>query len=188
MEETKTTSILLGGRFGLPSISFVVGVLLFLLPFVEIRCNGEKFASNTGVGLAFGIDYKTTSVDKSLTDASGDRSEKQVVEREKGKLYVFALLAFLLGTAGIILSLTNAKSNKALVFIGSLAAICLVILFIQIKMDVTDRPLRGSKSSFASDIKVTATFTVWYYLSLLSFIVGAALSYKRKPALALGSS
>jgi hypothetical protein len=181
MEETKTASSLLGGRFGLPSISFLVGVLLFLLPFVEIRCNGEKFATNTGVGLAFGIDYKTISPDKSLDDASGGRAERQVSEREKGKLYVFALFAFFSGIAGIALSLTSRKSNGALVFIGILAAICLIILFVQIKMDVTDKPLKGTKSSFATDIKVTATFTVWYYLSLLSFIVGAALSYKRKP-------
>jgi hypothetical protein len=64
--------------------------------------------------------------------------------------------------------------------IGSLAAICLIALFIQLKMDVTDKPLKGTKSSFANDVKVTAIFTAWYYLSLLSFIVAAALSYKRK--------
>jgi uncharacterized membrane protein len=180
MEETKTTSNLLGGRLGLPSISFLVGVLLFLLPFVEIRCNGEKFATNTGVGLAFGIDYKTTSTDKSLDDAASG-SERRVSEREKGKLYVFALLAFFLGIAGIVLSLTTTRSNKALVLIGSLAAICLIALFIQLKMDVADKPLKGTKSSFADDVKVTAIFTGWYYLSLLSFIVAAVVSYKRKP-------
>jgi len=188
MEETKTTSTALSGRFGLPSISFLVGVLLFLLPFVEIKCNGETFATNTGVGLAFGIDYRTNAPTSSLEGDSTINSEKQVVEKEKGKLYVFALLAFLLGIVGLVLSLTKRKSSKAMVFIGSLAAICLIVLLIQIEMDVTDKPLRGSKSSFANDIKVTATFTAWYYLSLLSFILAAASGYRRKPLLTPGSA
>src|SRR6476469_255071 len=99
MVESNPPSTRVPARFSFTSISFLVGLLLFLLPFVEIRCNGETFATNTGIGLALGIDYKTTSQVKSLENPFNDKSEKKVVEKEKGKLYVFALLAFLLGLA-----------------------------------------------------------------------------------------
>jgi amino acid transporter len=181
MEETQTTSATSSRKFSLTSISFLVGVLLFLLPFVEIKCNGQTFATNTGIGLALGIDYKTTAQTKSLENPFGETSEKKVVEKEKGKLYVFALIALILGIVGLIISLASAKPGKALVFIGSLTAISLIVLMIQIQMDVKEKPVSGGENNLSNDLKVTAEFTAWYYLSLLSFILAAALSYRRKP-------
>src|SRR5690349_6771929 len=49
------------GLFGtkIPSsIAFLVAVLLFLLPFAEIRCNGAAVANNTGLGIATGTEWK----------------------------------------------------------------------------------------------------------------------------------
>jgi len=185
MVESNPPSTRVPARFSFTSISFLVGLLLFLLPFVEIRCNGETFATNTGIGLALGIDYKTTSQVKSLENPFNDKSEKKIVEREKGKLYVFALLAFLLGLAGLIISLTSNQLNKLLVFLGSQAALCLIILFIQIQMDVKQKPTGSDDNALGNTIKVAAVFTAWYYLSVISFIVAAALSYR--PALRASS-
>ena len=42
------------------SAAFLVGILLFLLPFAEVKCNGETVASNTGIGIAMGKDWKET--------------------------------------------------------------------------------------------------------------------------------
>lgn len=178
MDGSKPTSSLVPGRFSFTSISFLVGLLLFLLPFVEIRCNGETFATNTGIGLALGIDYKTTSQVKSPDNPFDGKPEKKAIEKEKGKLYVFALIAFLLGITGLILSLTRPKSNQSLVFIGSLAALCLIILFIQIQMDVKQKPTGNDDNVLGNTLKVTAVFTAWYYLSVISFIVAAAFSYR----------
>jgi len=47
-------------KFRLNSAMFLVGTLLFLLPFVNIKCKGETLISNNGVGLAFGLNYKTS--------------------------------------------------------------------------------------------------------------------------------
>ena len=179
MEQSTTSTGRVPGRFSFTSVSFLVGVLLFLLPFVEIRCNGETFATNTGIGLALGVDYKTTSQVKSLENPFNGKSEKKIVEKEKGKLYVFALLAFLLGLAGLILSLTNIGTNRLLFFIGSLAALFLVILFIQIQLDVKQKPGSNGDGALDNNLKVAAVFTAWYYLSVLSFIVAAALNFRQ---------
>ena len=115
METNTTAPVSSTRRLSLSSVSFIVAVLLFLLPFVEIKCNDQPFASNTGIGLAFGTDYKTTGQMKSLENPFGMKSSekgKVVTEKEKGKMYVSALIALILGALGFFLSLANAK-NKA---------------------------------------------------------------------------
>jgi hypothetical protein len=182
MEATQTSATVPSRKFSLTSISFLVGILLFLLPFVEIKCNDQTLATNTGIGLAVGADYKTSSQMKSFESPFGNTSDKTVTEKQQGKMYVSALIALILGVIGLILSFTSSGTNKALVFIGGLAAISLIVLMIQIQMDIKDKPLSKEENNLGNDLKVTATFTAWYYLSILSFIVGAFLNYRRKNA------
>ena len=181
METTTTAPAASTRKFSISSAGFLAGVLLFLLPFVEIKCNDQPFASNTGIGLAFGTDYKTTGQMKSLENPFGlnaNEKDKAVTEKEKGKMYVVALISLILGVIGFVLSLTNAKS-KAGIFIGSAAAICLIVLMIQIQMDIKDTP--KTDNDLGNNIKVTAEFTAWYYLSLISFIAAAFFSSRTKP-------
>lgn len=167
-------------KFGLNSVSFLVGTLLFLLPFVEIRCNDQPLASNTGIGLAFGTDYKTTSQMKSLDNPFGNKSEKAITERQKGEMYPSALIALILGIIGVIVSFLNPGPNKAAVFIGALAAICLIVLMVQIQMDIKSKPFSKTEGNLGDNLKITAAFTAWYYLSLLSFIAAVFFSYRKK--------
>src|SRR5215204_1712519 len=84
------------------TIAFAVGILLFLLPFVEVRCNGMTVAQNNGVGLAFGSDYQLGKDMSSLQDTfnKSDDTKKTGPSKESGKVYDFALIALLLGVAG----------------------------------------------------------------------------------------
>ena len=179
MEPTQTTTTATR-KFGLNSISFLVGTLLFLLPFVEIRCNDQPLASNTGIGLALGTDYKTTSQMKSLDNPFGNKSEQTVTEKQKGEMYPSALIALILGIIGVIFSFLNPGPNKIALFIGGLAAICLIVLMVQIQMDVKDKPFSKSEESLGENLKITAEFTAWYYLSLTSFIAAAFFSYRKR--------
>lgn len=179
MEPTKTTTTATR-KFGLNSISFLVGTLLFLLPFVEIRCNDQPLASNTGIGLAFGTDYKTTSQMKSLDNPFGNKSEQSVTEKQKGEMYPSALIALILGIIGVIFSFLNPGPNKAALFIGALAAICLIVLMVQIQMDVKGKPFSKNEDGLGENLKITAEFTAWYYISLISFIAAAFFSYRKK--------
>ena len=89
METTTTAPAASTRKFSISSAGFLAGVLLFLLPFVEIKCNDQPFASNTGIGLAFGTDYKTTGQMKSLENPFGlnaNEKDKAVTEKEKGKM------------------------------------------------------------------------------------------------------
>jgi len=162
-------------KFRLNSVAFLVATLLFLLPFVNIKCNDQKFASNTGVGLAFGTDYKTTSqLPYDITRRT------TVTEKQSGEMYIAALVSLLLGVAGIILSVVRPGANKLNTILGILGALALVILMVQIISDVNVNVRKRSDPDDVSDLKVKAEFTVWYYLSLISFMAASFFSYRRK--------
>lgn len=174
----ETTTSKSSPKFRLNSAMFLVGTLLFLLPFVNIKCKGETLVSNNGVGLAFGVNYKTSKE----FDSRDENSKKvSVIERDSGKMYVSALVALLLGIAGVVLSIMNPGYEKINVALGALAAIALIILMIQIKSEVSDKSSGDITDVFSAKVKMTAEFTAWYYLSLISFIAAAFFSYWRKP-------
>ena len=80
METTATTS---SPKFRLNSAMFLVGTLLFLLPFVNIKCKGETLISNNGVGLAFGVNYKTSKQIESNDDIFSKKIS--LTEKDSGK-------------------------------------------------------------------------------------------------------
>lgn len=175
----ETTTSRPSPKIRLNSISFLVGTLLFLLPFVNIKCKGETLVSNSGIGLAFGINYKTS---KEVEPGEGGFNKTiSITEKDSGKMYVSALLALLLGIAGVVLSIMNPGPGKMNAIIGLLAAMALIALMIQIKNDVGDRSGREITNGLSVQAKLTVEFTAWYYLSLISFIGAAFLSYNRKP-------
>ncbi len=65
------------------SVAYLVGLLLFFLPFVEIKCNDMPFAENTGMGLAFGTDYKVTGGMGPLQDKFGTKDGINSTRRKK---------------------------------------------------------------------------------------------------------
>jgi hypothetical protein len=164
------------------SVAYLVGLLLFFLPFVQIKCNDMPFAENTGMGLAFGTDYKVTNGLNSLQGGFGNGDRDEAPTKEKGKMYVLALLALVLGVAGLGISLSNMRSGPSInLVIGILAALCMIILMFQISADVkgeTNKPDRVS--DFTDSVKVTVNYTFWFYLSVCSFLAAAFFSYKHK--------
>lgn len=165
------------------SVAYLVGLLLFFLPFVQIRCNDMPFAENTGMGLAFGTDYKLTNSVNPLQGGLGNQDgEPAKSTKEKGKMYVLALLALVLGITGLAVSLSNMRSGPSLnAMIGVAAALCLIILMFQIKADVkgeTGKPDRVG--DFTDAVRVSVNYTFWFYLSVCSFLAAAFFSYKHK--------
>jgi hypothetical protein len=164
-------------------IAFLVGILLFLLPFVEIKCNDAPFAENTGLGLAFGTDYKITGQIKTMADTFNDHYDNHNgnPSKESGKMYVVALAALVLGVAGLVWSLVKQRDTTAHMVVGILGALFLIILMIQLQYDIRDKSkMTGSEDGVAPTIKVTARFTAWYYLSLISFLTAAFFSYRQR--------
>jgi hypothetical protein len=167
------------------TIAFVVAVLLFALPFVEVRCNGVTVAQNTGFGLAFGSDYKLGKEMKSLRDSfNSERTDKKEgPSKDSGKFYVLALIALLLGVAGIAISFTDIRSGIVNTVVGALAALLLIGLMVQINNDFKER-LGPSTHDATDGMTLSIAFTVWYYLSIISFLAAAFFSFKRGQLLA----
>jgi hypothetical protein len=161
------------------SVAYLAALLLFFLPFVQIQCNNLPFAENTGIGLALGRDYKVSG---GWQDRLGGASTAAKVNKESGKMYVLALVAFIAGIAGFLISLSlgpkGARTNMAL---GILAALALVIVMIQITTDVKQHARDPERSvSDIEAVKVTADFTFWYYLSVCCFLAAVFFSYKHQ--------
>lgn len=164
------------------SVAFLVGLLLFFLPFVEVKCNNMPFAENTGLGLALGTDYKVTGQMKSLQDGFDNAKQEEKTSKEKGKLYVLALAALVLGLIGLFVSLSNNSMRSSIsMIIGPLAALCLIIVMIQINREVKEQVgMPGKIGDISNAAKVTVDFTLWFYLSVCSFLAAAFLGYKQR--------
>ncbi|HWJ26601.1 MAG TPA: hypothetical protein VNS32_08655 [Flavisolibacter sp.] len=166
------------------SVSFLVALLLFFLPFVEIKCNATSLYKAKGIELVTGFTVKDDR-DKNAEDnlSVGDnRNEKQ---EPNG----FAIAAFVLGILGLVLSVVNFRSRPLInTVIGTVAALCLLALLVQVQSDTGNWSTTGKTGregdllhDMARSIRITAQFTAWYYLSVIAFIAAAFFSYRRKP-------
>lgn len=161
------------------SAAYLVGILLFLLPFVEIKCNSTSFAQNSGLGLALGTDYKILESSKTSKNENSDASVIKA-SRNSGKMYLIALFAFALGILGLGLSLFRKRFGSLNIIVGSLAALLLIVLMAQLKYDVDDRLKTNETGNlFSNEIRVSINFTTWYYLSIICFLLAAFLSFKQ---------
>lgn len=175
------------GLFGtkIPSgVAFAAGILLFLLPFAEVKCNGKSFASNTGLGIATGKEWKTTG-DLFGSDLLGGASSK-TEGNQKNDPNLYAIIALALGVIGLVLSLTNAKTatGSALVS-GILSAGALIGLLFDLKKKAQE-PLPGKTGgdldNTMNNVKVSLEMTPWFYVAVVAFLVAAFFCYKRLKA------
>ncbi len=166
------------------AVAFFVGALLFLLPFVEIKCNNQPFAQNTGLGLALGLDYKVSASVNSLNPFD-DKATAGSSTKEEGKMYVLALAALVMGAAGLLLSIGSRPWHFFIFILGTAAAVCMLALMVQISTDVSSNTKKDSSGdiNLGAAVQVSVVFTLWYYLSMLAFVAAAFLSWKKRELL-----
>jgi len=167
------------------SFIFAIGILLFLLPFLDIKCNDMSLRKVSGIQLATGFelkghndnpffnDTKTRTVDEAVT--------RPATNSRKGP-NVFALAALILGVVGLIISVMDIKSGRVGgIGTGALAAASLIGLFIDVRRQVSKDVFSGSDlgTGMSTDLKVTVEFTPWFYLAIIAFIAAAYSCYKR---------
>ena len=61
--------------------------------------------------------------------------------------------------------------------LGALAAIALMVVALQLKKDIRDQV--GTDEIGTSEVKVSLDFTLWYYLSIVSFLAASFFSFKQ---------
>jgi hypothetical protein len=167
----------------LSPIFFLLGVVFFFLPFVDIRCNNVSLQQVSGINLATGFKIKTANNGSLFDNLDHSNNDDFSITKngEERKLNEYALVALIIGAAGLIISLINFKGREILgVITGVGAAAALIGLMADIKSQVK---LDLSAKTDNLNIRVAVDFTPWFYITVLVFLIGAFLSYiaiKRK--------
>jgi hypothetical protein len=160
--------------------AFLIAILLFLLPFAEVRCNGSAMANNTGLGIAMGSEWKEV-VSKNIFGESLNTSDDKKEFNQKQDPNIFAIAALALGVVGLIIAFLNFKGGgKINLFIGLLAAASLIAMLIDLKSKVkSDTSVKSSDLNFNMGMKITVDGTGWFYFALILFLAAALFSWQR---------
>ena len=150
----------------LPAGAYLVALICFLLPFVEVSCNGQKVVSLTGIQLLAGTQ---------IGGASPFGAPAQRIRPETS-----AILAFLGGIAALVLSLMNQRrTDIGAGACGILAAASLLAL----QQSITS----GAPPQAMGMIQVQ--YQAGYFASVLAFFVGGAaaiyLAFARSATIAV---
>ena len=185
------------GVFGtsLPSsVVFVVAILLFFLPFAEIKCGNTKLVNKSGFNFAIGKDWK--QVNNGFFN-SGTKSDKSspTSGKDEGNSQLLIILAVGLGVLGFLFSFAGNKVGGSLGLVaGLLAAVALIAFMIDLKssfnaslkkealdkaQENTDTLGLDKIGNAMNDIKPTLAFTPWFYIAVVAFLVAAFFCYKR---------
>ena len=167
------------------TIAFAVGILLFLLPFVQLKCGGMTLAENSGIGIALGTEWNIAMIG-STSDLLKEKSKTGKNDKDNplkgGDPNIFAIVALVTAAIGLAFGLSNQKYRAMMgLCTGILAAIMLIAVMVQFKMAMSSA-LSNDKSETLKDVNMGAVlklqFTAWYFLSLASFAAAAFFSYK----------
>ncbi|HYM94445.1 MAG TPA: hypothetical protein VET23_09925 [Chitinophagaceae bacterium] len=196
---TSPVSSVTPGTFGtkIPStVTFAVGILLFLLPFSEIKCNQTVLLNKTGLGFALGSNWKPINTTTEGDKTSSDVTTKANTEKE-GNVQYFAIAALALGVLGLLLSFANARSGgTGGVVTGILSAGALIGMMIDLKSwfnnslakEAANKTQEGTdtlglnKLGNSLNNAFTIDFTPWFYVAVVAFLAAAFFSYRRMVA------
>ncbi|RYY58368.1 MAG: hypothetical protein EOO05_16670 [Chitinophagaceae bacterium] len=150
-----------------------IGLVLFLLPFLELRCNGVALGKFSGVQLATGFKIEVPGTNNTLTGRLQEVSQENGETRQHdGNPYALAALIL----SGVALGLAFSDRKAAVTVCGiaaALAAIALIVVMVDVK-----RQLAGEVVS-DNGVLITIGFTPWFYISILAAITGAFFAFRR---------
>jgi len=189
------TSTVMPGILGtkIPAaVAFGIAVLLFFMPFIDIKCNSMTLQKVSGAQLATGFKIKGPGSDNTLVGdfEKMDKDSKGRRSGEDNDPNIFALVAFGLGIIAVVLSLIDKKDAiTGGVIAGILGAVALMATLIDIKrkvkMDIPEMSNRARDTGVTDFEKLGDTFhiavdfTAWFYLAVIAFTAGAWFCYKR---------
>ena len=194
---TFTSASAAPGMFGtkIPSsVAFAVGILLFLLPFAEIRCGGTKLATKSG--LDFALDNKWKPLGGGMFGKNDMKDNALSTGKEqKGNTQYLIIGALALGVIGLFLSFAGTKAGGAGgIATGILSAGALIGFMLDLKKNVNnslreqalDKAEQGADNlgldkigNTMGDIKPTLAFSPWFYIAVIAFLAAAFFCYKR---------
>lgn len=178
----------------LTTAAYALALLLFLLPFFDIKCNDVSMAKLSGICMATGGKPNVSrDLEEMQNSFPGERRRTAASVDGEGQLFITALFAMLLGVAGLLYSLFNKDENqRAGMYIGGLGALALIGTWIQVNSFVSENtrmqggPLPDDR--FTAMMRVSASPTLWFFLCLLCFLAAAFISYQKSKLVAVAGT
>ena len=166
---------------------FIIAVLLFLMPFVDIKCGGMKLQDVKGFELATGFNLKSGGSDMPLFDeANTPGVDRTITKTDRQQPNMFALVALVLAVAGAGLCFVNNKMAIAgTMAAGVLSVASLAVLYFDIKHEVktslAGKPddIGGEISEGLKDLDISVDFTPWFYITIVALLAATFFCYKR---------
>jgi hypothetical protein len=153
-EEKKRSEYMNQKSVGVRIAPFLVGILCFLLPFMQVSCGGQKIISFTGVQLVTGFEF---------TQPVNHKTERVATE----PLVVVAFIALVLG---LLCSLSSQRIRSiAAAMAAGVAFVAMILL--KIKWD-------GKIGENLAD-GITINYEMGFWLVGLAAIAGLVLSFMR---------
>jgi hypothetical protein len=172
------------------SLAFLLAIVLFLLPFAEIRCNGTPIANNTGLGIATGVEWREVVTKSIFGNEFQSRRSVNESKMEKQDPNIFAIAALALGVIGVLIAfLTPKGGGRFNLVLGVLAAVSLIAMLIDLRSKAkSDNSVRSSDLDFNASSIVTVEGTGWFYFAIILFVLGGVFSYLRGKNLSTGQA
>jgi len=181
---TKTSSPGIFGTNIPASVAFLVAIVLFLLPFAEIKCGGVTIANQTGVGFVTNQEWKSFDKPRRYLE-----SAKPAKEDEFGNSQLILIVVLVLALIGFLVSVTNTNGMIA-VMLGLLSACGLIYFLFDLKSnfdasvhkDAIDQAMQSSRelgNTFNSS-KPTLSFAPAFWISLLALLAAVFFSWQRR--------
>jgi hypothetical protein len=139
----------------LPPAAYLLALICFLLPFVEVSCNGQKMVSLTGIQLLAGPQV-----------GGGVGMFAQPKQQVKPETSV--VIAFIAGIAGLVVSLLKQRRTDIVAGVCGIAAAGSLLALQQ-------SILSGAPPQALGLLQVQ--YQPAYYLSVLLFFAGAAAAF-----------
>ncbi len=176
--KTKTPSV----------ISFGVGLLLFFVPFLDIKCNGMVLQKVSGVQLATGFKVEGPGTSNSLVGnlERFDNNNRDInLAKERRSPNIPALVALVLGIAGLVLALRDSKKGSLIAAALATAALITTMIDVKskLKTEISASQQEGmdgfsTRGSFGDDVILSIDFAPGFYFALLAFAAAAYFSYR----------
>jgi hypothetical protein len=178
------------------TVTFAIGLLLFVLPFAELKCklpqqdqnsllklNSGKFSfTNSGLGLALGNDWKFNVPVGNIFQNDQSSDWRQNVKSQKPNYY--AMVALAMALLGLGLSFVNATPVAVITtFAGGIAAGSLIGLMIDLQNKsneiISSVQSAGNNFNEKYHAELSLRFTPWLYIAIIAMLAAAIFSYKR---------
>ena len=177
---------------GIPAtVAFAIGVLVFLLPFSEIKCGGTTLMSKSGLDYALGNNWKVMGAGLGKDLGGDDDLTSKANSKKEGNTQYFIIGALGLGVLGLIFSFMGRGGASGGIVTGIVGAGALIGFMIDAKKwfndgmakEAAEKATDGADSLGMGKMEALQfSFSPWFYVAVIAFLAGAVFCFMRMRA------